>query len=83
MDRLKVKQVEGAMDTVSAQDVSGEKRFSAPQAFLGESWNIVIANGFIYWVQNPATLDELGNSRLRIEEGLLVVEIFQDEWVKA
>jgi hypothetical protein len=82
MDRLKAKQIEDAMDTVSTQVVSGEKRFAAPQAFLGSQWHIVIADGYIYWVQNPEILDDFGNQRLLIENGQLIIETFQGQWTR-
>lgn len=82
MDRLKAKQIEDAMDTVSTQVVSGEKRYSAPQAFLGSQFHIVISDGYVYWVQNPDILNEFGNNRLLIENGQLFIENYQGEWTR-
>jgi hypothetical protein len=82
MDRLKAKQIENAMDTVSTQVVSGEKRYAAPQAFLGSQTHIVIADGYVYWVQNPDNLNEFGNHRLLIENGQLIIETNQGEWTR-
>ena len=51
MDRIKVKQVEGALDTQSEQVVTGSKAFAAPQHFLGEGLVVTIAEGYLYWCQ--------------------------------
>ncbi len=80
MDRVKAKQITNCLDTVSAQEVSGVKRFSAPQVFLGPRQSMVVSDGFIYWVASPENLDENGNSRLSMESGSLVLEFFDGQW---
>lgn len=82
MDRVKAKQITNCLDTVSAQEVSGVKRFSAPQVFLGERQSVVVSDGFIYWVASPENLDENGNSRLSMESGSLVLEFFDGQWTR-
>ena len=79
MDRVKAKQITNCLDTVSAQEVSGVKRFSAPQVFLGERQSVVVSDGFIYWVSSPENLDENGNSRLSMESGSMVLEFFDGQ----
>lgn len=82
MDRIKAKQVTNCLDTVSAQEVSGVKRFSAPQVFVGERQSVVVSDGFIYWVSSPENLDENGNSRLSMESGSMVLEFFDGQWTR-
>jgi hypothetical protein len=82
MDRIKPKQISNCLDTVSAQEVSGVKQFSAPQVFLGQPQSVVITGGFIYWAANADQLDDFGNSRLSMENGTLVLEFFDGQWTR-
>ena len=82
MDRIKVKQVEGAMDLSSGQQVTGTKSFSAPQQFTGGATIMVAYQDAMYWCQRENILEEPGNSRLRIQEGSLIIETYNGEaWV--
>lgn len=81
MSRIKSKQVEGAVDTFSSQEVTGQKTFSSAQAFTGGVTAVVISEGYIYWAMNPQNLDEDGNSRMRIENGQMQIEVFQGGWM--
>jgi hypothetical protein len=73
---MKAKQIQNCLDTVSAQEVTGEKHFAAPQTFAGEPKSIVIHDGFIYWATNPQVLNENGNTRLSMVSGSLQTEIY-------
>ena len=78
---LNAKQIENCLDTVSAQEVSGEKSFSSPQAFVGSQRSIVLANGYIYFVANANQLDQNNNTRIYFEGGAMVVEVYmEDHW---
>ena len=76
MDRIKVKQVEGALDDKSDQEVTGSKAFAAPQHFPGEGFCMSLHGGYIYWRQSQGVLDEPGNTRIRGWEGTLLIEFF-------
>lgn len=82
MSNIKAKQVEGALDTNSTQDVTGAKRFAAPVTVLGTSANhIVLSNGFIYFVQNAALLNQEGNSRVWVAAGVVKTETYlRGQW---
>ena len=83
MDRIKVKQVEGALDTQSEQVVTGSKVFTAPQHFRGEGVIVTITEGYLYWCQNQGLLNELGNTRIRAQDGTLTIEFYDGrEWIR-
>lgn len=42
---------------------------------------MVISEGYIYRAMNPQVLDEEGNSRMRIENGQMQIEVFQGGWM--
>lgn len=82
MDRIKVKQVEGALDVQSEQVVTGSKAFAAPQHFPGEGVCMSLFGGYIYWCQTQGILDEPGNTRIRGLDGALIVEFNDGErWI--
>jgi hypothetical protein len=82
MDRIKVKQVEGALDTQSEQVVTGSKVFTAPQHFPGQGICMTLFAGYIYWCQEQGVLDQAGNTRVIAQEGLLLVEWFDgQQWM--
>ena len=82
MDRIKAKQVEGVMDLNSTQTISGAKSYSAPQQFVGGELTMVAYQDAMYWCQNQGVLNEPGNSRLRMQEGMLYQETFNgSDWV--
>ena len=70
MDLIKAKQVEGAMDLNSNQSVSGAKSFTGGASIM------VCFQDAIYWCQRENVLEELGNSRLRMSGGSLILESF-------
>lgn len=82
MERVKAKQIDGVVDTSSDQPVAGSKTFTDPQHFAGGNRSITVQDGVFYWCQNPGILEEPGNSRLKMENGFLVNEIFNgDQWI--
>lgn len=83
MDRIKVKQVEGALDTQSEQVVTGSKAFAAPQHFTSEGISITISEGYLYWCRSEGLLEELGNTRIRAQDGSLTIEFYDGrEWIR-
>ncbi len=82
MDRIKVKQVEGALDQSSEQVVTGSKAFAAPQHFPGEGVVVTIAEGCLYWCQSQGLLNEPGNTRIRTQDGMLMIEFYDGrDWM--
>jgi len=82
MERINVKQVEGALDTQSGQEVKGSKAFSAPQHFPGENTCLSLYQGYIYWTRTQGVLAETGNLRMQAREGRIFVETFDGrEWI--
>jgi hypothetical protein len=81
MAKLTAKQVEGVLDTSSTQEVTGQKTFSSAQAFSGAGQSIVIAGGYIYWVNNPTVLNDHGNTRLSFQNGQMLIEVFEGDWM--
>jgi hypothetical protein len=80
MAKLKAKQVTGVVDTTSTQTVSGQKTFTSAQAFPGGLSSVVIYDGYLYWVNDPANLDDFGNTRVRFEGGLMRIQTFNGDW---
>lgn len=71
------------MDLSSGQQVTGTKSFSAPQQFTGGQLIMVAFQDAMYWCQQEGVLEEPGNSRLQVQEGNLVIEVFNGEdWVR-
>ena len=82
MDKIPVKQVEGAVDINTSQRIEGTKSFN----------EIIIAQdlvngpfmrfngGFIYWLQHENLFDEIGNSRIGLVNGVLTMQTYQDVW---
>lgn len=81
MSKINAKQVDGVLDTSSSQQVTGQKTFSSAQTFLGGMQSVIISDGYIYWALNPAVLNEDGNSRLRIVNGIIDIEVHQGTWI--
>ena len=81
MAKLTAKQVDGVLDTSSSLEVTGQKTFSSAQAFTGGNQSVVLAGGYMYWVSNPAILNDQGNTRIRFENGQMLVEVFEGEWM--
>ena len=81
MSKINAKQVDGVLDTSSSQQVTGQKTFSSAQTFLGGMQSVIISDGYIYWALNPPILNEDGNSRLRIVNGIIDIEVHQGTWI--
>jgi hypothetical protein len=82
MARLKVKQVEGAVDTSTAQRIQGRKTFESATAFFDSSRAVVITGGYIYWCVDPAVLNAAGNTRLQLRTtGLITEKYDKGNWV--
>jgi hypothetical protein len=68
MEKVQVKQVEGAVDDFSGQNIDGEKTFLTSTNFKSKNAAsgvvIRIEDGFIYWTKNPFVLNAEGNMRL-------------------
>ncbi len=68
MQMISAKQVEGAVDTSSAQNIDGEKTFSAPVAFtnpdVSQFAGMKIDGLYLYWLKSLDSLDQDGNLRM-------------------
>ncbi|MEZ4798177.1 MAG: hypothetical protein R2809_00070 [Flavobacteriales bacterium] len=69
MEKVQVKQVEGAVDNSTNQVIAGEKTFNNPATFRtvdGQNSPVYIRmeGTFIYWTKNPAILNQEGNMRI-------------------
>jgi hypothetical protein len=43
---------------------------------------VTIAEGYLYWCQNQGLLNEPGNTRIRAQEGMLMIEFYDGrEWI--
>ncbi len=80
MEQIQAKQVQGAVDTRSDQNVDGMKTFMSPTVFdsMGNSHSIVISGGMIYWAQDINNRDEDGNFRMGVDRGLFVQQAYSD-----
>lgn len=71
MDKVKVKQVDGAVDTTTKQSVAGEKTFNSPTNFSPAIlekglYAIRIEGSWIYWALDLNNLTQDGNFRIGI-----------------
>lgn len=83
MSVIKAKQIEGVLDTESDQTVVSTKRFTKPQSFLGGRSVLTIYQDYLYWCKQEGVLEQAGNSRLTMENGRLVTEMFDGKiWVE-
>ncbi|MDP1728280.1 MAG: hypothetical protein Q8M15_15940 [Bacteroidota bacterium] len=68
MEMISAKQVEGVVDTTSAQNIEGEKTFTAPASFTnpvgGTFAGMKIDGLYLYWLNSYNFLDEEGNLRI-------------------
>lgn len=80
MEQIQAKQVQGAVDTRTDQDVDGLKTFMSPVVFnnMGTSHSIIISGGMIYWAQDINNRDEEGNFRMGVDQGLFVQQAYND-----
>lgn len=86
MDKILAKQIEGVVDTTSAQVIEGEKSFSDPLHVLNmQDRNFAgmrIDGLFIYWLRDFQQLDDVGNIRLGFDPrtGSFALQQFTKEW---
>jgi len=79
---VKAKQIEGVLDTTSNQTVVSSKRFTKPQSFIGGRSTMTIYQDYLYWCKQEDVLEETGNSRLTMEDGRLITEVFDGKnWI--
>ena len=66
MEKVQVKQVEGAVDNSSNQTIDGEKTFASSATFQSKGTAVMLKmeGGYIYWTKNAAVLNAEGNMRL-------------------
>lgn len=74
MEKVKVKQVEGAVDVNNSQLISGEKTFASPiniqSAGIEKGGQIIrIEEPWIYWVFDITKLNADGNFRIGKDPG--------------
>lgn len=83
MDKISAKQIEGVVDTTSAQSIDGEKTFARPTTFLaqmGKEFTCMCIDGLnLYWLITPGQFDQEGNKRLGIdpESGLFGLQEYK------
>lgn len=83
MDKISAKQIEGVVDTISAQSIDGEKTFARPTTFLaqmGKEFTCMCIDGLnLYWLITPGQFDQDGNKRLGIdpESGLFGLQEYK------
>ena len=81
MDKVKVKQVDGAVDTTTKQSVAGEKTFNSPTNFspviLEKGvYAIRIEGSWVYWALDLNNLNQDGNFPIGIgREMALIAEV--------
>lgn len=84
MEKIHVKQVEGALDLESPQSITGQKTFTAPLVIdkQEESHHMVNHKGFIYWVLDTSNLYQEGNYRIGMVDGSLVSQQYENgRWI--
>lgn len=86
MDKILAKQIEGVVDTTSAQVIEGVKSFSDPLHVLNmQDRNFAgmrIDGLFIYWLRDFHQLDDVGNIRLGFDPrtGSFALQQFTKQW---
>ena len=86
MDKISAKQIEGVVDTTSAQVIEGVKSFSDPLHVLNmQDRNFAgmrIDGLFIYWLRDFQQLDDVGNIRLGFDPrtGSFALQQFTKQW---
>ena len=86
MDKILAKQIEGVVDTTSAQVIEGVKTFSDPLHVLNmQDRNFAgmrIDGLFIYWLRDFQQLDDVGNIRLGFDPrtGSFALQQFNKQW---
>ena len=86
MDKISAKQIEGVVDTTSAQVIEGVKSFSDTlHVFNMQDRNFAgmrIDGLFIYWLRDFQQLDDVGNIRLGFDPrtGAFALQQFTKQW---
>ena len=86
MDKILAKQIEGVVDTTSAQVIEGDKSFSDPlHVFNMQDRNFAgmrIDGLFIYWLRDFQRLDDVGNIRMGMDPktGAFALQKFTKQW---
>lgn len=86
MDKILAKQIEGVVDTTSAQVIEGVKTFSDPLHVLNmQDRNFAgmrIDGLFIYWLRDFQQLEYVGNIRLGFDPrtGAFALQQFTKQW---
>jgi hypothetical protein len=86
VDKILAKQIEGVVDTTSAQVIEGEKSFSDPLHVLNmQDRNFAgmrIDGLFIYWLRDFQQLDDVGNIRMGMDPktGTFSLQQFTKQW---
>ncbi len=86
MEKILAKQIEGVVDTTSAQVIEGVKTFSDPLHVLNmQDRNFAgmrIDGLFIYWLRDFQQLDDVGNIRLGFDPrtGAFALQQFTKQW---
>jgi len=86
VDKILAKQIEGVVDTTSAQVIEGVKTFSDPLHVLNmQDRNFAgmrIDGLFIYWLRDFQQLDDVGNIRLGFDPriGAFALQQFTKQW---
>ena len=86
MDKILAKQIEGVVDTTSAQVIEGVKTFSDPLHVLNmQDRNFAgmrIDGLFIYWLRDFQQLDDVGNIRLGFDPrtGSFALQQYTKQW---
>jgi hypothetical protein len=86
VDKILAKQIEGVVDTTSAQVIEGVKTFNDPlHVFNMQDRNFAgmrIDGLFIYWLRDFQQLDDVGNIRLGFDPrtGAFALQQFTKQW---
>ena len=83
MTKILAKQISNVVNTDSDQTISGKKTFENTVNFQKSTsaFNVVIEDGFIYWITNFGVLDEEGNQRIGVVNSVLTMEkYFEGMW---
>lgn len=82
MSVIKAKQIEGVLDTDNNQTVLSTKRFTKHQSFIGGRSTMTIYQDYLYWCKQEDVLEEAGNSRLTMENGRLITQVYDGKnWI--
>jgi hypothetical protein len=86
MDKISAKQIEGVVDTTSAQVIEGVKSFSDPLHILNRQdpsiMGMRIDGLYIYWLRDLEQLDQEGNIRMGFNPrtGRFSLQEFTTDW---